>query len=176
MHRKTSHKKHWWGSLWAPASSNLSMFCLFVGSKCLRGSKLLITSIARKIQVILSAVSFKHSCIFKWLVAMYAMKHDGILAVHCVLVFSQTFICYKCLVTLVTHVIPQCSWNGSWDLSSKAYVHIGMATLFVIFQPVLDEEVLGAFIAGKTLRVLIKIMALYMIQGHNYPPVYTTGA
>ena len=101
MHRKTSHKKHWWGSLWAPASSNLSMFCLFVGSKCLRGSKLLITSIARKIQVILSAVSFKHSCIFKWLVAMYAMKHDGILAVHCVLVFSQTFICYKCLVTLV---------------------------------------------------------------------------
>ena len=22
----------------------------------------------------------------------------------------------------------------------------------------------------------IKIMALYMIQGHNYPPVYTTGA
>ena len=81
------------------------MFGLFVSSQCILRSKLLFTSskVARQVQVVLVAVSFKKSCIIKILLTIEALERDGIYPVHVSFVFSQPLIGYKCLVALVTH-------------------------------------------------------------------------
>ena len=74
---------------WAPSASFNSfmdgwMFGLFVSSQCILRSKLLFTSskVARQVQVVLVAVSFKKSCIIKILLTIEALERDGIYPVH----------------------------------------------------------------------------------------------
>lgn len=123
------------------------MFGLFVSSQCILRSKLLFTSskVARQVQVVLVAVSFKKSCIIKILLTIEALERDGIYPVHVSFVFSQALIGYKCLVALVTHVFSQCSWTFSF----KACGVLGMGGFHVIFISLFVKESFRAFSAGE---------------------------
>ena len=55
--------------------------------------------------MVLFYVSFESSGVFEELVTMLTLNPEQILPVLVCLVFPQELICYKCLLTLVTHVL-----------------------------------------------------------------------